>query len=251
MNSKFFAAVLIALAPTRLAAEAPLIFIAPDVEPFYVAQADCGPGGRIGDLVTALADEAGLAVDGVLYPIARAVDMLAKGAADLTIMPKRAEFRAAGVLRSARPVAADALKAYWPPGAPPVTAPSVDELSGRTVVAIHGYAYGGLVERLSVDPSVTIKFISDPEAWLRYLGRRRGDVGLLYEGVYREARGRLEQPIPAFGHITLGFVFGYLYVHPDANGDGARILDKLERAYARLTDRDDPVVQRAYVGGAS
>lgn len=229
--------------PAKSAKADAIVFAAPEVAPFFVA----GPNGEAAgpgvEMFLSVADALGLDVRAELLSVKRGFRKLRRGEADVMIAPHIPALEDAGLLKSQSIVVAGSLNVYWPAGGRPVT--SLSDLTGLRVAAMtHGRDRSLALEGLIDTTGWTIAPLSDPVALLRFVARGRADVGIMVESVFRDAAAKLEAPGFTLEHAPLKRITGHFFVHPDALGDGAALLQDLELAHARLLAEGHPAVMR-------
>jgi len=210
-------------------AEDALRLVGPDFPPFYVKEAG-GVGGSLTELLTDLVAEAGIRVASFdILPTARAIDMLARGDADATLLVENTTLAQAGVLRSDRVVGELVLEVVARPGQPVPT--TRDELVGRSLAVMRGYSYAGLAAWLR-ERNVEMTEANDEEQVVRMVEAGRVDAALLYDVNLAGAEARLGRALEV---ERRRFIALPVYIMLNARLEGAPdLLRRLSDAYDRM-----------------
>ncbi len=193
---------------------------------YYTGQSGKAEGYLI-DLIYELAAISGYKVKPILLPPKRAVRMVAAGKVDLWFgLPSIAIYKDR-VLISKNPVEQLTLKLYS--SKPIVDFRGKEQLVGKTVVAMRGYTYGGLIDFIK-DPKNNISLIqvSDHHQGLRVLVGRKMDYLIDYERTVDMVIDKANVP-PLYSH-ELYSIDVYLTVFRGLK-NGEEIMAKLEGAF--------------------
>jgi len=231
MTSRFIICVLAALLLASPARADELRLAGPEFPPHWVME-NGRLTGTVAEILIRIVERAGYAWTGETYPAARLMRMLAAGEAQASLLVRNQTLDTSpDVLRSTEPITEDALNAYGIGGASPIA--RREDLTGRRVIVMRGYGYGGLREWMDAN-GVKIFEVDSYQNALRLLEVEQTAVAILYDVNFEEG-------VKALGHTPANVVTTYLqgvplyiYLHRSAGGDGRATMDGLVNAWRDL-----------------
>jgi len=216
----------LALAPAGARAQVPpreIEYAYPDQS---VWTARLGPAGAPDNpllrLAAALFDRAGIPWRARSYPAARIFQYLRDGTTDFSMLVKAPALEQC-CLVGKRPVAATEVRVYHRRGVSPIRAR--EDLSGKEVITILGYSYGGLLSFIK-DPANRVgnSATATHDSAFKMLDRGRADYLLDYAGPAAEVLAA--HPIEALDYDVIERLDVYLVLsrsYPDAEAVLARL----------------------------
>lgn len=204
--------------------QTPIEYVAPDQSIWTTRALDNGePDNPLKSVVAALFTKAGIPWTARTYPAARMFNKLRSGEAQFAILVRSPALDAC-CLVSRRPLATAEIRAYRRIGTPP--APSRMDLTGRSVITIRGYTYGGLGGFLN-DPSnrVTVHDTPTHAAAFRMLASGRADYLVDYAGPANEVLAAEPRAGVAFDVVSRQDVH---LVMARSYPDAPRVMQRLE-----------------------
>lgn len=150
-----------------------------DFSPFYSPDAQGQAQGIIIDELQRFMDEIGCQWQGRFYTASTMIEKIANGQADLAMIIDHPMLKGKANYSHA-PIMQMQLTSYQNQSSPGIQ--QFDQLKQQRVIAIRGYGYGGLFEKL-IDPSmqVDLHIASDIEIALQLLDDNQGDYLLSYQ----------------------------------------------------------------------
>lgn len=213
----------------------PLSFIGPEFPPYYEYDAHGRMGGTLVDAFARLAAEADIAwAPAGLLPTRRALELLAQGAYDVSLLVKNPILDASGMIVSTTsPIGTLTLNLYSKDPLP--ESAGRDAMIGKTVLAMLGYGYGGMRSWLD-DPanSVAVEDIRDDVTGIRMLLAGRADYALLYDANRENAREVLGDAVEDLHVVTLQSIPFYIHINESTVPNARELIDRFEEAARRL-----------------
>jgi polar amino acid transport system substrate-binding protein len=169
----------------------------------------------------------------MLYPNIRAIFNLNQQKINFAIGAKSLVEQKDHFLISAFPVAKMQLRILWRTGTSPVS--SVEGLTGKKLVLLKGYTYGGLRTKLEKIAASNMS-VENHNLAISALTLQRGDYALVYKTASEYSMTAIAQT--DFEHAVLGEVD--LYFILDRNvAQAEHIMQRLEQAYLRYQETVD------------
>jgi polar amino acid transport system substrate-binding protein len=203
--------------------------------PYYTVEGE-NVTGVFGDLITKVFKEAGLEFVWKPYPTKRVYQNLIEGKIDIYLGPIKASlkgFNESVIHSDFSPVNIE-LRSYYFGEKPEIT--KKEELSGKNLLIIRGYTYGGLVNFI-LDPKnkVKSKEINSFEQAIEMLKANRADYHLDYKKtgeIYLKNNSE-----PDLRHSTIFNVNLYFMVSKHTP-DHEKLLSILENAFRKLKEKE-------------
>jgi len=212
------------IAPPALAGPPELEFVYPD-QSVWTTRLDLRgePVNPLLELATTLLGRAGLSWHGRAYPAARMFERLREGSEQVSMLVASPAL-AACCLLSRKPVAAVELRVYRKAGTPPVH--RREDLTGKTVITIRGYSYGGLLDFIEAPGNrVVHSATARHDSAFAMLAAGRGDYLVEYPGPAAEVLA--DHPVAGLAFDVLSRLDVHLVLsrrYPDAPA----VMERLE-----------------------
>ncbi len=198
--------------------------------PVFSTNAQGEAEGFLIDLADQVLTRAGYEWSARSFPTKRMAKELAEGGIDLWIgLSTLPEFKDTTLIGKHK-VAQISLRAYVIGEKPPIA--SKEDLSGKNVLIMRGYSYGGWVNFIK-DPASKVKFTETDshETAFKMLKAGRADYLLDYRGPSEKALKAVDVPNLNFNEISS---FGAYFVVSQKTPDAQKLLDDMETAYEAL-----------------
>lgn len=225
------ALVFLAIAATAVAAERPELEYAYPDQSIWTTRLNARgePDNPLLRLAEALFVQAGIPWHGAGYPASRMFEYLREGRAQFSMLVNAPSLHDC-CLVSKQPVAHTELRVYRGVDQPPIH--KMEDLAGKTVIAIRGYSYAG-VENFLKDPKngVSLTMSVTHSGAFAMLARDRGDYVLDYASPANEILA--VQPVKDIAYDVLSELSVYLVLsktYPDAQN----VMAELEAIAATL-----------------
>lgn len=202
--------------------------------PYYTVEGE-NVTGIFGDLMSKVFSEAGFDFIWKPYPTKRVYMNLINGEIDVYLGPLKPEFEGfqESVIHSEFSPVSIELRCFYFGENPEIT--KHEELSGKNILLIRGYTYGGLVNFIH-DPKNNVQYteISSFGQAIAMLKTKRADYHLDYRKtgeIYLE-----NTPEPDLKHSTLSRVDLYFIVSKHAS-DAETVLTRIESAFRKIHEK--------------
>lgn len=206
-----------------------------DFPPYSIVKDGQEPSGCLIDYMKHVAKEGG--IDAVVkgYPPKRLFTNIASGATNLWLGTRGVPEYEGKVLYGSKPVAEIKMTAYKLPGTPALT--KKEDLAGKSVIVIYGFAYGGFIQYLKNPANqVRLQETNNHKSALLMLNNGRADYLLDYDQIIQQT---LEQvgPMP-LDEIPLQRI-PITFVVSQASPNAEQILKRFEQAAKQLAQKGE------------
>ncbi len=194
-----------------------------DFAPFYSPDQQGHPQGILIDELQQIMDQIGCQWQGSFYTPSVLLEKVANSQADLAMLIEHPMLKGKAQY-SRSPILEMQLASYQNSTSPGIK--QVAQLRQKRVIAIRGYGYGGLINRL-IDPSMQVELhmASDIRAALLMLGDGQGDYLLSYQRPTNAVLATQNRPNIHSSHLQSKDV--YVVLSPEYRD--SKLLDRLNR----------------------
>ncbi len=216
-----------------VAGRAPLLIGYVPLKPFAVIDEQGEATGYFADLMKAMLDQAGYDFELKEFPAARYYRSIVKGEIEVQFVQRNVPVLEQSLRIYPEPLFILDIELYWMPETAPLAKP--EALSGQSLIAIHGFYYAGLLDKLRQShPDIVVQVAPDYEAAVRMLAAGRADYLMSYRLITAAAAERFQ--VQNLQSLRIGQSPYHLGVH-NSLPDGQQIMDRLYVAYRGLVEQ--------------